>query len=308
MRKGRIGAARVALFVGFTLAVPGSVSAQQGAPEQPSIMVDEGPAVAPRQTPQPQSPVSPQPAKPARARAQMPALEPDPGLDAADQLAPSQIVQPMPGAVSTPGRTGAGAAAVVAQTAPAAKPAAAKPSAPPTRLVVACSGPFGRDSSHLKLAMTYETKNLDFGEVEASGGRAVASILYPKDPKRRLEVWWSNPTNRKDTYLIVINGRSTWTGPGGLRLGLSLAEVEKLNGKPFKLSGFNKDGVAAVSSWDGGKLAALDGNCKAGVSARADAKAAADALAALPADHEYTSADPAMRAVNPAISEILIGY
>jgi hypothetical protein len=53
----------------------------------------------------------------------------------------------------------------------------------------------------------------------------MASIIYPNDPKRRLEVWWSDVDKRKDLYLIAINGSSTWTGPGGLRLGLSLADL-----------------------------------------------------------------------------------
>ena len=64
---------------------------------------------------------------------------------------------------------------------------------------------------------------------------------------------------RKDLYLIAINGSSTWTGPGGLRLGLSLADLKKLNRKPFKLRGFDKDNTATVSDWDHGALAVLSG-------------------------------------------------
>jgi hypothetical protein len=78
--------------------------------------------------------------------------------------------------------------------------------------------------------------------------------------------------------------------------------------KPFKLKGFDKDGVATVSDWDGGLLATIAGGCKSGLSLHADAKAGADAVGALPADHEYSSDDPAIRAVQPTVSEILIGY
>jgi hypothetical protein len=54
-----------------------------------------------------------------------------------------------------------------------------------------------------------------FADVEAADGTKVpASILFPNDPKRRLEVWWSNPTARSDIHLIVIGGQSTWTAPG----------------------------------------------------------------------------------------------
>jgi hypothetical protein len=107
-------------------------------------------------------------------------------------------------------------------------PGTGKPTrATPAPLVIACSGAFARDSHHLKLTMTYDRKNVDFGEVDAGPGKSMASIIYPNDPKRRLEVWWSDMDKRKDVYLIAINGSSTWTGPSGLRLGLSLADLEK---------------------------------------------------------------------------------
>ena len=178
----------------------------------------------------------------------------------------------------------------------------------PSALVIACSGAFARDSHHLKLTMTYDRKNVDFGEVDAGPGKSMATIIYPNDPRLRLEVWWSDVDKRRDLYLIAINGSSTWTGPGGLRLGLSLADLERLNRKPFKLRGFDKDNIATVSDWDHGALAALSGGCKAGVILSAEAKAAAQVLAVLPVDREFSSADEALRAVRPSVTEILIGY
>ena len=174
--------------------------------------------------------------------------------------------------------------------------------------VVACSGPFAKDSSHLKLAMFFDSKNVTFTDVEASGSKVPASVLFPNDPKRRLEVWWSNITARKDIYLIVIGGQSTWAAPGGLRLGQTLEQVEKLNHKPFKLKGFDKDRIATGSNWDGGALVTAAGGCRPGVSLRADAKASAEEIGALSADKEYSSSDPAIRAAKPTVSEILIGY
>jgi len=224
----------------------------------------------------------------------------NPDLDSDDQLAPSQMKQPVPAAVLQPGSAHASAPAAVRHAGPA--PAA-------TGHTVACSGTFGKDSSHLKLAMTFDSKNITFTDVDSNNGTKVpASVLFPKDPKRRLEVWWANPAARSDTYLIVINGKSDWTAPGGLRLGVNLAQLEKLNHKAFKVKGFDKDGTASVSDWDGGALASLPGGCKSGVSLRADPKVPADAVTALAADKEYSSEDPEIRAVKPAVSEILIGY
>jgi hypothetical protein len=132
--------------------------------------------------------------------------------------------------------------------------------------------------------------------------------LFPNDPKRRLEVWWSNPATRSVIHLIVIGGESTWTAPGGTRLGQTLEQVEKLNHKPFKLKGFDNDHITTVSDWDGGALAALTGGCTTGLSLRADPKASAGAMSALSPDKEYSSSDSEVRAAKPRVSEILIGY
>jgi|SRR5579884_1293704 len=218
-----------------------------------------------------------------------------------DQLAPSQMRQPMPAAVAAPTAVpGHGAVHSAPRATAASKPAN-------LHNVVACSGAFSKDSSNLKLAMLFQPQNVTFTTVDVQGTKVGASVLFEKDPKRRLEVWWSNP-DRRDTYLIVINGKSTWSAPGGMRLGLTLAEVQKLNHKPFRLKGFDKDGTTSVSDWDGGALATLPGGCKFGISLQADPKASADDLAALPADKEFSSDDSAMRTVKPKVSEILIGY
>jgi hypothetical protein len=231
----------------------------------------------------------------------------DQSLSPEDQLAPSQMTQPMPGRVATPGGTASHPAAQQAKSA-AGPAAAAKPPAGAAMKAVVCNGPFSKDSSNLKLAMVFDPKNVTFTDVDVGGTKVGASVLYAKDSKRRLEIWWQNPANRSGTYLILINGQSTWTAPGGMKLGLTLAELEKLNHKPFKLKGFDKDNNATVSDWNDGALATLAGGCKSGVTLQPDPKASPEALSALSADKEYSSDDPAMRELKPKVSEILIGY
>lgn len=236
---------------------------------------------------------------------------PDTSLNAEDQLAPSQMSQPMPGAVAAPSGGPGHAPAkhtAAAPPPPAAAAAVRSNAAIAASRIVACSGPFSKDSSNLKLAMVFDSRNVTFENESFSGSTVGASILFAKDPKHRLEIWWQNPASRSGTYLILINGQSTWSAPNGLKLGLTLAELEKLNHKPFKLKGFDKDGTASVSDWDGGALSKIPGDCKSGVSLKPDAKAAPDAVTALSADKDYSSDDPQMREVKPKVSEILIGY
>jgi hypothetical protein len=183
----------------------------------------------------------------------------------------------------------------------------AQPPAQPAR-VVACSGAFAKDSSHLKLATLYKTDNVVFTEVDASEGKKLmASVLFPKDAKRRLEVWWDNESSRTGTYLIVINGQSTWSAPKGLKLGLALGALERLNGKPFKVGAFSKGNEASVSDWQGGALESLTGGCKVGVSLRADPKAAPQAIEQASAA-ELASSDATLKAIKPVVAEIIVGY
>jgi hypothetical protein len=187
-----------------------------------------------------------------------------------------------------------------------APPARAKQSAPSH--AVACSGAFAKNSSHLRLAQIFGVQNITFTEVDgAQNSKIPATVLYPKDPKRHLEVLWSNEVSRSDTRLVVINGQSTWTGPKGLRLGLPIAALEKLNGKPFPIAGFDQDNAGQALDWQGGALEKLPGGCKLGLRLAPDAKASADAKSAA-AGNSLMSNEAVVRAVNPKVAEILIGY
>jgi hypothetical protein len=242
----------------------------------------------------------------AQQRQAEPTLEADPDLDAADQLAPSQIKQPMPAAVAEPSGAGRTRAATRGLDAMIELGAAAKLSPAPKQYVVACSGVFGRDSSHVKLAMVFQAHNVAFTQVDGgSAGKVMASVLFAKEPKHRLEVWWSNAARRTATHLIVINGQSDWSAPGELRLGLTLPELERLNGKPFTVSGFDGNNVSTLSDWNGGGLAVLPGGCKVGMSLRA---APVAGLSAFPANREFSSSDGTLRQINPKVSEILVAY
>ena len=175
--------------------------------------------------------------------------------------------------------------------------------------VVACSGVFAKDSGHLKLAVRFDSRNVVYGQVDGpEGSRINASIVYPNDPKRRLEVMWTNDAARNDTSIIAINGKSQWTAPKGMKLGLAIAALEKANGRPFKISGFGKDGFATVLGWEGGALASLPGGCKMGMRLVANGSSPEEARSAVAGDKEFLSNDANIRAINPTIGEILIGY
>jgi hypothetical protein len=236
-----------------------------------------------------------------------------------EQILPSQILAPPP----VKPKTAAKPKPPAPKPAPAANPdlddnepapvAVAKPAPPPKPAepahVVACSGAFAKNSGHLRLAQSYGVHNVDFAEVSGDDGSTLmATVLFPNDPKRRLEVLWDDDVQRTGTRMIVIDGQSTWTAQKGVHLGLPLAALEKLNGKPFKLMGFEKNGMAIVSDWNGGALGSLTDGCKVGVQFKPDPKAPPGALDAAGSDREFASGDPAIRAAKPTVGEIIVAY
>lgn len=171
-----------------------------------------------------------------------------------------------------------------------------------------CRGAFARDSSHIRLAQVFGPDNVAYTEVEGpDGSKLMASVLFPRDPQRRLEVLWNNDQSRSGTQVIAINGKSAWAAPRGVKLGMQLAAVEKLNGRAFKLTGFGADGSTAAD-WQEGQLLKLQNGCKIGMRFVADPRAPQEARAELASAKELLSSAAEVRALRPTVAEILIGY
>ena len=171
-----------------------------------------------------------------------------------------------------------------------------------------CRGAFARDSSHIRLAQVFGPDNVTFADVDGPDNSKIpASVVFPRDPARRLELLWTNTSSRSGTQVIVINGKSAWAAPRGIKLGTQLAAVEKLNGKAFKLTPFAADGSTAAD-WQEGQLLKLQGGCKIGMRFIADPRTSQEARAELASASELLSSDPNVRVLRPTVAEILIGY
>jgi hypothetical protein len=133
-------------------------------------------------------------------------------------------------------------------------PAAAQ-TLPAARLVLECKGPFGRNASHAALVKVYGAKHVSFGDVNRAEGEGVqATILFANDPKRRIEIEWFDGKKRARPSVITVFGESQWTGPLGLKNGMTIQEIERLAGRPFRINGFQFDvaGAGGLFEIDGG--------------------------------------------------------
>lgn len=198
----------------------------------------------------------------------------------------------------------------VGGTDPKPKPPASAPRPAATAGVsnIRCDGVFAKDTSHAKLAAAFGAKNVVFQPVDGPEGTKMnATVIFPSDPKRRVEVMWHDENGRKKPATIVIGPQSTWRARG-FRIGEGIADVERVNGKPFKLSGFDWTYGGAARDWLGGKLENLSGGCRLGMRFEAGANAPESARGSLSGNREFTSDDSDMRAVAPKIVELVVGY
>src|SRR5262249_12263360 len=111
-------------------------------------------------------------------------------------------------------------------------------------------------------------------------------------------------------------GPCVWEGPNGIKIGTRLAELEKLNGGPFTISGFGYNYGGNVLSWDGGKLASLDCNGRLILTLDGDRTRGGDFTIemtpeerrAVSGDRRITSSTLAMRKLNPSIVGMLFQF
>jgi hypothetical protein len=170
-----------------------------------------------------------------------------------------------------------------------------------------CGGLFGRDTSHAKLLATFGAGKAITeydGEVDAE-----VTILFPDDPKRRLKIQWKNQKDRRDLGSITIARRSSWR-VAGLSIGTPLAEVERLNGGPFKLNYFEGDYGGAIIDWMGGKLdARLPGGCMLGAFVAIEEGVSLDAVnKEIAPDRTLLSSGEGLRAPKPFVSAIIVSF
>ena len=170
-----------------------------------------------------------------------------------------------------------------------------------------CAGPFARSASHASLVKAFGKANVALHDVGVGEGETVkASVIFPHDKARRIEVLWISEKARRNPSEIRVGDGSAWRTTQGVAAKMSLAEVEAINGKPFRLYGFGFDYGGTVIDWDGGRLAARDGGCT--LSLRFTMREAADNSGIYGEERSFMSDDAAMSKAAPVVEDISLRF
>ncbi|MDX2274423.1 MAG: hypothetical protein NW206_03145 [Hyphomonadaceae bacterium] len=129
-----------------------------------------------------------------------------------------------------------------------------------------------------------------------------ATVIYPNDAARRLEVIWAEGAEHARAQNVLVEGQGNlWVGPHGLQVDMALADLETANGGPFDISGFGWDYGGSVTEWRGGAFS------RAGCVVFARLSPAGEAHGAQ-GDAIFRSDSPAMQAANANVYEFGLGF
>ena len=192
---------------------------------------------------------------------------------------------------------------VAASASSEARPAAALASAANT---LTCDGPITPTTTEAQLRERFGAANVTTGTIDAAEGQSLpAMLVHAEDPARRLEIVWSVNAPRRILSVAPGPEASAWTGPSGLRLGSTLADVERANGRPFQLGGFGWDYGGYVLDWKDGAFATADAPCRLGIRMSPGDDATGDGAQG---EGAFASDSPAVRSQKPTVSEWSIDF
>ncbi len=166
------------------------------------------------------------------------------------------------------------------------------------------SGAFSANASRDSFIAAYGAENVTSESLEDEGGEYVSTTVFGGD--RRLNLRWKNDSTLSEPASISVAGdTSAWTGPHGLSLGMTLEDLERLNGGPFEILGFGWDYGGQIWDMRGGEINRdVAGGCRLFVFFGTTEEPTGDLIG----DRAIMSSDPALRAMQPTVRLITYRY
>ncbi len=118
--------------------------------------------------------------------------------------------------------------------------------------------------SETDLIRKYGQASVTYDTIWGYEGYFTMGTYLITDKNSRIEILWTDSAARKGIISATLVSTAdyyseklepgNWKSSTGVFLGMSVYELEKLNGRPFKFSGFGWDYGGGVMSWEGGTL------------------------------------------------------
>ncbi len=145
------------------------------------------------------------------------------------------------------------------QTTPNARTRQAEPTSDPSaeRVVIVGQrvGPIRKKTSEEELIRIYGISQVGRSTVHAPGkGDQPCSVVFPGS-QDELRITWEDEARTRVEAVYILRSGSSWFTPQGLRHGLDLAELTKVNQAPLSFYGLEWTYAGTVNDWKSGRLA-----------------------------------------------------
>ncbi len=150
----------------------------------------------------------------------------------------------------------------------------------------------GMSASDIERA--YGKENLKLQKIPGAEGEEIDGAKLFAGTDRELEIVWDPDNEKKQVVFDIRVMGKAWKFENGLKSGMTVAEIEKINGKPFKIAGFDWD-YGGYANFEGGKL---DGKVSIRFSPSTE-----NVPEYLSGDKQLSSSDKQLRAAKPLVDE-----
>lgn len=181
-------------------------------------------------------------------------------------------------------------------------------------------GPITAKTTRADLVRLFGEKNVEDSDIVVSdGGREPGTVVFGGEPDAVLGILWtSDNADATVSGVVVCYGSGApehcrWHTVEGISFATTLKALERLNGRKFKLNGFDWGYGGLITSWEGGRLERLATACGR-VNVRLDpapgpaSDERSDLIEQVEGDGEFWSSDGPMKALNPAVDHIGVSF
>ena len=181
--------------------------------------------------------------------------------------------------------------------------------------VFECGAVFGPETTPASLVAEFGEENVVTKQIHAGeGGYETGTVIFP-DTEDEVEVLWKDPKLGGGPRIVRTREDlvGSWETPLGLKIGLDLRSIERINRRPFRLAGFAWDYGGTVASWEGGRLEEPPGaTCL--LRARLSPDDPSDDAVLWRTERQvlgdgiFSSGHPSMQLLNPKIHELFLFF
>ncbi len=115
-------------------------------------------------------------------------------------------------------------------------------------------GPVLATDSEIDVINRLGKENVTRTQVSIGEGESVAGTIIFPGTSREVTLLWTEQNFEDLHEARSQRADAPWATDLGIKIGSSLKQVEKINGRPFRLSGFQWDYAGTTTGWNQGKI------------------------------------------------------